>query len=699
MTAKESQQLERSVRRALFQKELVESRPAMIAGVAIFLGMPAIWTLLYTQLDTQHEVFPGTATVLLLLTGWLFGAVVAAQTICRDFGRAQGAFLLSRPVSPADVLRAKVRAGLTVVGGVAFMVGLWELLLWGLAKSPIDRSLPWTMWLMAAAVTILAFWVALVAATITRQMLSGVMISALVLVLLVTVPLMTTLPAQATISIDRLQALLSSRTTFYLHPMSAALACIAVAIALFAVLHVCLPVRRRPSVFSLAVVLALLLLAGFTTEVGQLWPLIPVLVVAAVAILFRPVALRACRAERGLHLGTQAVAWAIGLTMILLGTLAFTQVGANTRVTATYWDPVALAGNAHKIAIGREHIAVCAWNSVIALYDIDPDGQIRPRTPHLSSGMGFAKPTCELTNPVPVFDEHDRLFVVASVQPTRDEGSGPVDYCEAESWLEEIDADANRVGTTVQLPLPAQTNDERFVAYDAALSADRLFVLYGARGPTGKYYPAFRVTLVVYDRVDNSAPTLKTTLDVGSDWGDATRFTSSRFQHGADGHLYVVNVWLAPIDLSQPDLDPLAGIAGTAFVEPAPPYGGSVLPLAPRLEATSARSGFAVLELREQIRQIKNRRYPFISAQVIGEAQASPWAWLFRFYWPTVVAGGPARVWEVHDTSAICYDVSDPPHPRRIAHVTTYPIQDAVAGPDFLLLDHGAGFSLVRNPR
>ncbi len=685
MTAKESQQLERSVRRALFQKELRENRPALIAGLAIFLGMPALWVVLYAQLDSQHEVFPGLATMLLLLAGWLFGAVVAAQTICRDFGRPQGAFLLARPVSPADVLRAKVRAGLTVVGGVALTVGLWELLLWGLAKSPIDRSLPWTLWLTAVATTVLAFWVALVAATITRQMLSGVMIAGLVLVLLVTVPLMTTLPAQSAISIDRLQALLSS-PTFYLHPMSAALACIAVAIALFAVLHVCLPVRRRPSAISLGVVLALLLLAGFTTEEGQLWPLILVLVVAAIAILLRPVAFRACRAERGLHLGTQAVAWAIGLTMILLGALGFTQVGANTRVTATYWDSQRLTADAHKIAVGRTHIAVCSWNSVIALYDITPDRQIR------RIGLRITKPT----RPVPVFDEHDRLFVVTSDQPVHDEGDGPVSYGEAETWLEEFDADANRVGTGVKLPLPTHTADESLTAYDAAMDAGRLFVLYGTLGPPGRRQVVNRVTLAVYDGVEDNAPILQTSLDVWGSWIGGPRNATSRFRRGTDSHLYVVGSWLAPIDLTQPNLDPMAG---KALMEQVPPYGGFTLPLGPRLEASSARSGFAVLELREEVRQLRRQQYRNVSAHVIGEVQASPWAWLFRFYWPVVVAGGPARVWEIHDTSAICYDVSDPAHPRRIAHVTTYPIQDAIAGPDFLLLDHGPGFSLVRHPR
>ncbi len=700
VTGKEIHVPERSVRRALLRKELKESRPAVIAGAAIFLGMPAIWTFLYVCLDTHHEVFPGTATILLLLAGWLFGAVVAAQTVCRDFGRPQGAFLLARPVSAADVLRAKVRAGLTVVGGVAVAVGLWELLLWGFAKSQIDEGgWPWELWIPAAATTVLTFWVALTAATITRQMLSAVMITGLVLVLLVAVPLMTALPAQVAVWMDLAQERLG-RPGVYRSAMSFAVAVLVIALVAAIVLRL----LRRASFLTLVPVLALLLVASLALAEGRIWPLTVIVIVLVVAALLHLVALRACQAQRAWPLGTKAVAWTIGLTMVLLGTLAFTQVGANTRVTATCWDPQTLTPDnrkpdrgavlvsagidaaEHKLALGRRHIA-CASHASVQLYEITADGQIRRHPARVSGTAGALTNTRTLVLPVPAFDEQDRLLVVWSLQPS----AGSL----AEWQVDEVDPDTDRVTASFKLPEPPAppVPCERAVVYDAALDANRLFVFYGGQGPADSPYIVSISRLAAYD-LGGNRPSLTTSFDV---WGDTVNWAwpHSRFQRGPDGRLYVaLNTWSAPIDLSASELRPQAGMT---TVEHAGDYGGRILPLGGQREATSTQTGFAVVEVRES--PVVGTRYSTYAAHVIGEAKSSPWAWLFRADWATLVAGGPGRVWETHYTSAICYDVTDVAHPRRVAHVTTYRIRDALSSPDYLLLDHGPGFSLVRNPR
>ena len=120
--AKRERRITRMARRGLWRKEWREERPALIAGVVIYCGLPILWSLLYSVFDRKHEMLPGLATGLLLLSGWLFAAVVAAQCVARDLGGRRGEFLFAQPVTPRQVIAAKISASFGLVLLIALLV-------------------------------------------------------------------------------------------------------------------------------------------------------------------------------------------------------------------------------------------------------------------------------------------------------------------------------------------------------------------------------------------------------------------------------------------------------------------------------------------------------------------------------------------------------------------------------------------------
>jgi hypothetical protein len=707
MTTRELTRFEHAARRALFRKELREERAAIIAGAVIFLGLPALWTGLYTLCGPRSEVFPGLATVLLLIGGWLFGAVVAAQSVCRDFGRAQGAFLLARPILPSDVIRAKAKAGLMVVGGVTLAVGLLELLLWSLARNSIDAQLSWGWWLAGALASVLAFWIAFAAAAITRQMLSGVMLAALALVLLITVPLVTTLPARLFTALAVNFLAWPARASNDVHARNLAYTfrelalpgavCIA---ALFGLFRVILPRSHRPSLLWPVAAIGLLFCAdnAFATQnINDLWGLVLLPLVGIATVLAYGIARRACRSQHVLRLGTKSIAWTIGLTMILLGTLAMTQVGANIRVTATCWHSdwnPARYGAHTSLAASSGHFAVGRAPDRLALYHIAADGQMTHSRFAAGPGQWGAH------RRVPFFDAQERLFEVSSwPHGMRRLGGDIIAEQPIRVELAQVDMTVGVVGTPQRLQVPESIPpDADALVYDTGLTNDRLFLLYGYNGLENLH--DFRTTtfahvvLAVYDWRDGAATDLDRSFDLPGGAALNPRSWGCRLSRGVDGCLYAVTDSLRPINLSTPSLSELdrhAIVFGQDDLDWALPF-----PAGPQYAVISKRAGLFIVEFRDPPTHAGHIPTPTVRA--VGELRASPWAWLFRADYPILVAAGPGRLWEVHDTSAICYDVSDPTHPRRIAHVTSYTIENAVAGPDYLLLDHGAGFSLVRNP-
>jgi len=112
--------------------------------------------------------------------------------------------------------------------------------------------------------------------------------------------------------------------------------------------------------------------------------------------------------------------------------------------------------------------------------------------------------------------------------------------------------------------------------------------------------------------------------------------------------------------------------------------------------AASDRTRFAVAQVYDTLRA--RNGLPIYLTKLVGRVRASPWALLFRSDYPIMVPGRPGQVWEVHDAGAICYDVSDPRRPHKLAHVSSHPVFEALAGPEYLLLVHQAGISVAQHP-
>lgn len=629
-------QLDRSIRRALWRKELAECRPAAIAGAAIYLGLPLLWSGIYWLLDPKVG---GAATVLLLLTGWLFAAVLAAQTITRDFGRPQGAFLLTQPVTVDAIVRAKIAVafGLIVVSLLAG--GIVDLALLFLS-SVVDSGLG-TLWLVAAGTTVLSFWLALLAAAITRKTLAGVMLAALALVLMVTLPL------------------ISHRVGGWQHPYAS-------------------DMSDGTRAWVVPAVLA------------GLGLLVLIAVLSALTIA-------ACRSQRTARLGKKGLAWMIAGVLSLVFVLGMREVGANMPVTAVYWhspgacseidvayrpgaEPILALFNQRKLACGRDRIALSS-ESGLRLYNVGQNGEIHDLSEQLHNWAppGFFS----LCAPAPVFDERDELFTVNAVVSQPDAAAkqslGPVSpRAGSVAMLRSVAWSRCEYGPMLELEAPPELprNAVWFVT-DAAIVDGRLGIVFARRDPAMPKNTLGARIVAAYDLAQPSTPTLIWSEPLHADFSGNLRM---RLQ---SGHL------TAPRETKT--LDPLPRELETVR---APPWIWVNLPLGDATYVESDRSGFFVVR---QFRPMRSTTTAAPEARIIGSVPASPWAWLFRN--PTqLLSPRPGLVWEIHETSALAYDVSDPYRPRRIAHVTTYPIQNAVVGPEFLLLDHGLGFSLVKHP-
>ena len=626
--------------RALLRKEWAESRPAALAGAAIFLGLPVLWTAIYAGVDVRHEVFPGFATTLLVLGGWLYAAVVGAQIVCRDFGRREGEFLLARPVSPTHVLNAKIVIGLSVVLGIVLVVVGWDALVCGCTRSSDSVDHLWRIWLAAAATCVLAFWTAFAAAAITRQTLSSVMLAGLLLVLLVTVPLMMSWPMRIAEEFD---------------------------------------VQRR-----------------------SLWVLAGLAALVAVALACWVTTTLACRSTRGLRLGTKSVAWITGLTLVGVGTLAMTEVGANVPLSATVWETTFDPKSDYWLAraIGKQRIATVSGSGAFALYDITTKGKV-VRRPHVSKLPGMVTESIGQFCPRAIFDERDELYILASFNPRWDNETKTVTTASRRPELWPVHWPDGVVGTPVELPLPATIPDERPTwvgVFDAAVSGTRLYVLSHVSFEDPNEHP-FRSVLSVYELGSQGEVALVRTVDIGHTRDYSVGLFGARFLRDVNDRVYapaLTGPW--PVDSGAPGECPFG------FHEPDSAWGEFRQQWPPALGiidcgvlAVSSRAG---LHIWETARSAPGATPTWPARSIlVGEVTASPWARLFRSNHTTLVPGAHGCMWEVHDASAICYDVSDPHRPRKFAHATAPRILDAVSGPEYLLLDHGDGFSLVRHPR
>lgn len=177
----------------LCRKEFAESRPVIIAGVAIFWLMPVLWMLVWLLI--LHKEACGFFAGVMVATGWFFAIVTASHTVCRDWGRSEGLFLQARPVSRGMIVAAKLVAGLGTIAVVAIpaVIEGVVLLCLGLAtgKSDVRQdanavlvSAVFTLW-----ATVVGYFLAFAAGFVTRQTLSSMLIAVLGLVLWLATPL------------------------------------------------------------------------------------------------------------------------------------------------------------------------------------------------------------------------------------------------------------------------------------------------------------------------------------------------------------------------------------------------------------------------------------------------------------------------------------------------------------------------------
>lgn len=628
--------------RALLHKELKESRPALLAGGVIFLGLPIIWTLVYLVIDPRHEVFSGMATVLWLLFAWLFAVVLAAQSIARDFGRKQGDFLLARPIRPAQVLLSKVLVGSLGLVGLALGVIIWESGLTLLDPLNFEHkfAFPW-MCLGVSGVVLIAYFVALAATTLTRQTLSGVMLAALALVWVATIPL---------VSGDAL-LFLNLPQTYQWNWVSTA------------------PDRWE--------------VAGVRVLVVSL--------IAAVAVAGASlgVMLLAVRFEAVLRLGTRSVAWIVGLSLVLVCGLAITEVGASVPVTDVIWRadlqywqdctdsdssrcyPHVRTGD-HRFAVGRRN--------GLDLYEITDEGRIQHRR-HVELASDSSGPLTR--SPRAVFDEDNRLHAAYTTGVDRvpyQLPSGNVHLCR-------VDWDTGSIAAEWQLALPAEIDPRATVQLaDAAIESPFLFVLYELDFPPepGAHWGHREHLAADYRLRDSQEPELLRSFELGF---DGIWIERPEFRLNANRRLQGMWGWTPP-PRSEPDDSVLRCLLGSRGLFE---IGGGFF-------AFCDRGGFTVLDYRPLMSLDLGPPPPYAGPPEAWGVTASPWAWLFRAWNPGLLAGGAGQIWEIHDANASCYDVADPTRPHKIAHINCFPIENAFSGPDYLLIQHYGGFSIVKHP-
>lgn len=262
----------------LLRKELQESRGTLIAGVAIYVAMPPLLSVV-SYAVSPDEIILGFSAWILLASGWLFSIVVGAQTVCRDWGQPEAAFLLSRPVSCRAVIGAKLLVGLfalAVIYGAGF--GLDACLArFKPSPSEINELLRPGPVLTIVGTGLAGFFAAFAVAVLTRQALHGILVAGLVLLVWWTAPL--------------INAHLLHLWPLFMRPTA------------------------DPSWMD-------------TMRIGRSFPMI--VVVFAIGCLL--LTAYAARRERPLQLGQKSMAWGIAGMVLALFAAAMAEVGASLPV-------------------------------------------------------------------------------------------------------------------------------------------------------------------------------------------------------------------------------------------------------------------------------------------------------------------------------------------------------------------------------
>lgn len=639
----------RSVVFALAIKEFRESSAALIAGSFIFVGLPVLWTLLYCWRDPFNEIVAGFSVYTFTLCAWLFAPVLAAQAVCRDWGRPVGDFLLSRPVSARLAMLVKGVVTFAIIVGIVAAVVLMEALLRSFAdtatlSAPLSDA--------AIAAVCVAFWIAFGAAAITRDTFRSVLLAVLLLVLITLAPL------------------LSARFSWLSGE------------------------------------------AGIRTATdGRMWALAPLAwaMVIGISALGLLAALFGAGSPRAMKITTRSIAWAVALAMVGLFPLAMGEIGNDVSQVTTHWTDSAPASRPGAIAIGKRRTLVTEDGGWLLMFELTGQGYWR-RRPAFWGQVGWnpASGSGAVSDRFPVIDEQDRLFALWTTLPlVTHEGRTRLDRDKPMRTSLQRAALRNEAhGPIIDLSIPEGIPPLALKGvHGVAIRGGHLYVLY-SHALTRKKWQTSAVRTVVladYKLAEDAAPIFERSVVFVGMWQTAKEQFPYRFSRGADDRLYVVadgpsygGLLTRPFDVSSvwDDSTEFGHYPGPRSVSP---YSEFVI--GKGVAAASSRSGLNIFETNP--RAVSKPGVGLPATTLLGNAKASPWAQLFRSENPMLLYAGPGRLWEVHRDRgrAICYDVSDPRRPRRIAHVSTYRIYGAVSGPDFLVLNHGVGFSIVRHPK
>ena len=378
--------------RVLRKKEQIESRPAVLVGLLIFVGLPTLWTLLMLSLDSGDGVFPGFASALWLMAGGLFSAVLGAQLVCRDLGAPTERFLLSKPVTEMQVLRAKARSGFSSLILLALLIGGLELVWWTFEPTHRRASSPSEfagVYFLATGLSLCAYWIAFAAACATRRSLTSTLAAIFVLVLVVTVPMIVRIPGLQDIN---------------------------------------------DFIFSEVRVSKVALIAGGLVIVPGL----------AAALAMRYFASSGRRVE----LGTRQLAWTAALTLMVLFVLAMREVGASQPLITTQWYPSENVSYPNLTA-GHGHVAVRIAKTSVRLFDLDVNGHVtRKRSLDGQQAWELMLGSCWL------FDESGNLANLRSQYTKKNPETGRWENNQV--FMQTLDWERMELSPAIALPLPTE---------------------------------------------------------------------------------------------------------------------------------------------------------------------------------------------------------------------------------------------------
>lgn len=616
--------------RYLRQKEFAECRPAILVGLLIFVIIPSLWTLAMPLLNSRDGVFPGIATTLWLLAGWLFAAVLGAQMVCRDLGTPLERFLLGKPITEAQVLRIKGRVGIAVVASLAAAVGglewLWYLLEPSYRRNDSGFPVFASPLLIAAGINFFAYSIAFSAACATRRSLTSTLIAAFVLILLVTVPLVIRIPG-----LPEIGELLYRQNSI----VTPAFACLGLVLVSWLA----------------AVVVKRLFASG----------------------------------ERRVNIGPRQLAWIAALTLVSLFVLAMNEVGASQPLVTTWWHSKWQTWTETHIedripsmfAVGRQRVALSADDRTVRLIDLDESGRIarnRRLDPEQSTEFLFQDSRMSWA-----FDGDNNLAMVKNDKRGWRDEEPLADRIRLS--LRRIDWESMVVQSKIELPWPSdQELPEYCSVSEVCFEGDRVFIMFYCH--KGKKSMGL---LVAYQLDSEKATPLASRIGSRvARWRSSFQTLWPQPQH--DGPSRRLGVFDYAGELLA-YFDPKSSVNQLrhSFA-----MGGVILE---DYNVQADRLGFKVMGFPGN-----HGRWSADAEGVIGRVRASPWATLFRSEQPRLLAAGPNRWVELHENHAIVYDLSDPAHPRQLAHVTAPMIESAAVTGDLLISDHGLGFSVAKLP-